>query len=89
MALSEPSGPSASRRDFVKTSSLVATGTLFSVLNSHQGVHAAGDDILKVGLIGCGGRGTGAATQALMADSRVKLTAMADVFEDENFEEWT
>ena len=33
-------------------------------------------------MIGCGGRGTGATTQALMADSRVKLTAMADVFED-------
>ena len=45
-------------------------------------VHAAGDDTLRVGLIGCGGRGTGAATQALMADSRVKLTAMADAFDD-------
>ena len=38
--------------------------------------------MLRVGLIGCGDRGTGAATQALAADSNVKLVAMADVFED-------
>ena len=38
--------------------------------------------MLKVGLIGCGGRGTGAAAQALQADSNVLLTAMGDVFED-------
>ena len=82
MTQSETNGPSGSRRDFVKSTSLAASGTLLSVLNAHRGVHAAGDDILKVGLIGCGGRGTGATTQALMADSRVKLTAMADVFED-------
>ena len=44
--------------------------------------HAAGSDILRVGLIGCGDRGTGAATQALSADSNVKLVAMADVFGD-------
>jgi predicted dehydrogenase len=37
---------------------------------------------LRVGLVGCGGRGTGAAAQALAADENVKLTAMADVFED-------
>jgi len=45
-------------------------------------VYAAGDVVIKVGLIGCGGRGTGAAKQALLADHNVKLTAMADVFED-------
>ena len=44
--------------------------------------HAAGGDALRVGLIGCGDRGTGAATQALCADSNVKLVAMADVFAD-------
>ena len=44
--------------------------------------HAAGSDVLRVGLIGCGDRGTGAATQALGADSNVKLVAMADAFED-------
>src|SRR4051812_34956568 len=44
--------------------------------------HAAGDDLLKVGLIGCGGRGTGAASQALHADKNVKLIAGADAFSD-------
>jgi predicted dehydrogenase len=39
-------------------------------------------DTLRVGLIGCGGRGTGAAEQALKADKNVKLTAMADAFAD-------
>ena len=45
-------------------------------------VHAAGSSTIKVGLVGCGGRGTGAAGQALTADSGVKLVAMADAFAD-------
>src|SRR5262249_20199121 len=45
-------------------------------------VHAQGSDVLKVGLIGCGGRGTGAAAQALNADRHVKLWAMGDAFRD-------
>jgi predicted dehydrogenase len=45
-------------------------------------VHAAGSDILKVGLIGCGGRGTGAAAQALRADEHVQLVALGDAFPD-------
>src|SRR5947208_4003285 len=44
--------------------------------------HAAGGDTLKVGLVGCGGRGTGAAEQALTADKNVKLVAMADAFQN-------
>ncbi len=44
--------------------------------------HAAGSDILKVGLIGCGGRGTGAAEQALTADKNTRLVAMGDAFSD-------
>jgi predicted dehydrogenase len=43
---------------------------------------AAGGETLRIGLVGCGGRGTGAATQALSADPDVKLVAMADAFED-------
>jgi len=65
------------RRDFLRTSAVVA-GSLAAVPN----VHAGGDDVLKVGLVGCGGRGTGAAAQALAADPNVKLVAMADAFED-------
>ena len=45
-------------------------------------VHAAGSGTIKVGLVGCGGRGTGAAEQALTADSGTRLVAMADAFAD-------
>jgi predicted dehydrogenase len=45
-------------------------------------VHAGGSGMIKVGLVGCGGRGTGAAEQALTADSGTKLVAMADAFQD-------
>jgi predicted dehydrogenase len=74
--LSEPT----SRRDFLTTSAGVAGATLLSGLA--PAVHAAGTDTLKVGLIGCGNRGTGAAAQALRADSNVKLVAVGDMFED-------
>ncbi len=67
---------SASRREFLKTTAVA--GTLAAIPNAH----AAGSDVLRVGLIGCGGRGTGAASQALAADSNVQLVAMADAFED-------
>ncbi len=49
---------SSSRRDFLKST---ANGTLAASLAFAGGVHAAGGDTLRVGLIGCGGRGTGAA----------------------------
>ena len=45
-------------------------------------VHASGRETLKVGLVGCGGRGTGAAQQALAADSNVQLVAMGDLYPD-------
>src|SRR6185436_18116413 len=66
------------RREFLKTASAVAATTALDL----PLVHAAGDDLIKVGLIGCGGRGTGAAEQALNADTNVKLVAMGDAFED-------
>src|SRR5262245_15262088 len=69
---------STSRRDFLKASA--ATVAASSVLL--PGAYAAGGDPLKVGLVGCGGRGTGAAKQALRADSNVKLVAMCDAFMD-------
>jgi predicted dehydrogenase len=47
-----------------------------------RSAHAAGSDILKAGLIGCGGRGSGAAVNAMNAGTDVRLTAMADLFED-------
>jgi myo-inositol 2-dehydrogenase/D-chiro-inositol 1-dehydrogenase len=69
----------SSRRQFLKTGATVA-GTLGLNLTMNSGAFAAGSDQLKVGLVGCGGRGTGAAQQALTADSQVKLVACADAF---------
>jgi myo-inositol 2-dehydrogenase / D-chiro-inositol 1-dehydrogenase len=73
-------GASTTRRDFLTAS---ATGAAaFALAGLTPAVHAAGSDTLKVALIGCGGRGTGAATQALHADPNLKLTAVGDAFPD-------
>jgi predicted dehydrogenase len=79
--LSEQTPQPASRRDFLATSAAVAGATLAGGL-AVPFVHAAGSDVLKVGLIGCGGRGKGAASQALHADKNVKLVALGDAFAD-------
>lgn len=71
----------SNRRDFIKKSTLALLATSLaapSILRSAPKL----DKVLKVGLIGCGGRGTGAAAQAIQADPNVVLTAMGDVFED-------
>src|SRR5271155_1423372 len=71
---------SASRRDFLKTSTAAAIG-----LSALGNAHAAGSDTIKVGLIGCGGRGSGAAEnicQAAGTTYNIKLHAMADIFPD-------
>ncbi len=66
------------RRDFIKSSAAVVT------LAAHDAVgnDTSNSRLLRIGLIGCGGRGTGAASQALAADSNVKLVAMGDAFRD-------
>jgi myo-inositol 2-dehydrogenase/D-chiro-inositol 1-dehydrogenase len=67
----------SSRREFLKTSSAAAlTGTL----SATRSAHAAGSDEIRIALIGCGGRGTGAAAQALKTKANVKLVALADAF---------
>src|SRR5437660_10827910 len=78
-ALPQPASPGsgATRRTFLATSAVAVAGAAIA-----PSVHAAGGDVLRVGLIGCGGRGTGAALNALRADKNVKLTAVADVFKD-------
>jgi predicted dehydrogenase len=68
------------RRDFLKTSTGVVVGGALAAVAPYA--HAAGVDVLRVGLIGCGQRGTGAAAQALQADKHVQLTAMGDAFAD-------
>ena len=81
MSESHSKGPAASRRNFLKTSA-VAGGALAANLSMLSNVHADGSDEIKIGLIGCGGRGTGAADNALHAAPHVKLYAMGDAFKD-------
>jgi predicted dehydrogenase len=71
------------RRDFVKTTTLVGSGLMMGLTLpfTAQG-KAWGDETLKVALIGCGGRGTGAAAQALSTPGKVELVAMVDAFQD-------
>ena len=75
---------SSSRRDFLKGSAgIVAGAAAAGAILPVGGVFAAGaDDTIKIGLVGCGGRGTGAAGQALSTKGSVKLVAVADAFED-------
>lgn len=72
----------SSRRDFVKQTSLAAGSMLAAPLFSRANYFSGSDDAIKVALIGCGGRGTGAAMQALLTKQNVKLVAMADAFRD-------
>lgn len=72
---------SLNRRDFVKTTSLAVGGAMLSQ-TALAGAYIDGSDTIKIGLIGCGGRGTGAAGQALATKQNVKLVAMADAFKD-------
>lgn len=67
------------RRQFIQYSGAVIGGLALGTINTS---HAKGNNTLKVGLIGCGGRGAGAASQALTADPDTVLTAMGDVFTD-------
>lgn len=71
-----------SRRNFLASSTAAAVAVVSAAPAVNAGLYAGGSDRLKVGLIGCGGRGTGAASQALNADSGTELVAMADAFED-------
>ncbi len=72
--------PPTTRRDFIKASTAAAGTAIAGTLAIGRGVHAAGSDILKIGLIGCGPRGAGAAVNALNADKNTKLVALADLF---------
>ena len=73
---------SINRRNFVKASSIAMGGMVLAPSMVAAKAHIDGDDTIKVGLIGCGGRGTGAAVQALSTKQNVKLVAMADAFKD-------
>ncbi len=70
------------RRDFIKTSAIMTGGALLSSPFTLPGAYAAGDDTIKIAVIGCGGRGTGAVFQAFDTEKNIQLVAMADAFED-------
>ncbi|QEG40239.1 Gfo/Idh/MocA family protein [Roseimaritima ulvae] len=73
-----------SRRKFIKGSSMLLAGGAIAAHNTSvaRGAHAYGSDRIKIGLVGCGGRGRGAAIQALNTDGgEVRLVAMADAFD--------
>lgn len=83
--MNDSSSPQPTRREFLKTSSTaLATATLASpFILSREAQAAANTDTIKVGLIGCGGRGSGAASQALHADPNVQLVAVGDLFPEQ------
>jgi predicted dehydrogenase len=80
--MNNESNSNNSRREFVKQSSLIAGGILAAPFLSNANLFSGADDVIKIALVGCGGRGTGAATQALLTKQNVKLVAMADAFSD-------
>jgi len=76
--------PALNRRSFLKSASVAAAGT--AVLTNFPFVltsHAAPDDPIRMGLIGCGGRGTGAVGNAIASAPNVKVVAVADIFESQ------
>ena len=80
--MNNDSNSNNSRREFVKQSSLVAGGLLAAPFLSNANFFSGAGDVIKIALVGCGGRGTGAAMQALFSKQNVKLVAMADAFSD-------
>ena len=78
-----PETPSTNRRDFLKATTTAAVGAgMLGTFTTPVGAFAGGDDTIKIGLVGCGGRGSGAVRQALSTAGQVKLIAMADAFGD-------
>jgi myo-inositol 2-dehydrogenase / D-chiro-inositol 1-dehydrogenase len=77
----QPLIASCSRRQFLQKTAM-AGAVAYGATSLVQNVHAAGSDVIKIGLIGCGGRGSGAAANAMNAGKDVHLVAMADLFDD-------
>src|SRR5881394_1897286 len=71
-----------SRRSILKSTAAAAGIAAASQLIVPQGVRAAGSEVIKFGLIGCGGRGTGAGGQALSANPSNHITAIGDLWPD-------
>jgi myo-inositol 2-dehydrogenase/D-chiro-inositol 1-dehydrogenase len=71
-----------SRRKFLKTSAMAVSGAAFSGLAVNLVAHAAGSDVIRIGMVGCGGRCNGAAGDAMSVDPGLRLVAMCDLFMD-------
>jgi predicted dehydrogenase len=72
--MSNDTSDPVSRRTFMQTTAAASAGLFFS------GAHLAGSDVIRVGLVGCGGRGTGAARDCLRGSDGVELVALGDLF---------
>ena len=73
----------SSRRGFLKTSAVAAAGSsILTNLSPVRAAHVNSDETIRIGLIGCGGRGRGAADQAMNTAGPTKLVAVADAFDD-------
>ena len=72
-----------SRRRFIKNTATAAVGASLALHNESTCAAPTTDDTIRVGLVGCGGRGRGAAVQALMADANTRLVALGDAFADQ------
>ena len=87
--MNRPENKSSSHSGITKRSSALTAGA-FSVsgLALARTAHAQGDDTIRIGLVGCGGRGSGAASNALRADEGIRVVAMADAFPDKVESSW-
>jgi len=82
MITNTDASPHQTRREFIKKSAAVGAAFAAPAIISGRLLAAENADTLRIGLIGCGGRGTGAAGQALSADKNVILTALGEAFEE-------
>ena len=72
----------SNRREFLRQGSMLAGGLIAAPLISNANYFSGSDDVIKIVLVGCGGRGTGAASHALLSKQNVRIVAMADAFRD-------
>ena len=72
----------SNRREFLRQGSMLAGGLIAAPLITNANYFSGADDVIKIALVGCGGRGTGAASQALLSKQNVRIVAMADAFRD-------
>jgi myo-inositol 2-dehydrogenase/D-chiro-inositol 1-dehydrogenase len=78
-----PRASAPTRRQFIANSTAAMAAAAVASAAIQSAVYAGSTDTIKVGLVGCGGRGTGAAANALRADPNIKLVALGDMFKDQ------